>query len=138
MSSKLQLIIEKGSGSELWGRVEGKGDFLPTTIGKNETEIKKNIRMLIQDYLEHGGASDKFWKKVNPKTVELKVVYEIAAFFDIHSYLNISSVAERAGLNKGLVRQYASGVKRPSKVQATRISATIKALAKELQSVELV
>ncbi|MEJ7683745.1 MAG: hypothetical protein WKG06_38965 [Segetibacter sp.] len=54
-----------------------------------------------------------------------------------HSYLKISSIAEQAGINPGLVRQYASGVKHPSAEQAKKIEATIHKIANDLKQVEL-
>lgn len=59
---KIEVIIEK-SGNELWGRVEGKGDFLPTTVGHSTREVLQNLQELIADYLAHEGQEDSYWKK---------------------------------------------------------------------------
>ncbi len=57
---KINIIIEKGK-KEFWGRVEGY-DFLPVTVGKSIAEVIANLKMLIVDYIEHEGQSDKQWK----------------------------------------------------------------------------
>ena len=46
--------------------------------------------------------------------------------------MKISSVAGQAGLNPGLVRQYASGVKYPSAAQAGKIRNAVKKIARQL------
>ncbi len=68
---------------------------------------------------------------------DIEIKYDLEAFFMEHSYLKISSIAEQAKINPGLVRQYASGVKHPSAEQAKKIEATIHKIANDLQQVEL-
>ncbi len=51
--------------------------------------------------------------------------------------LNISSIAKRAGMNPGLLRQYASGVKHPSREQAKKIEDSIHKIANELREVTI-
>ncbi|MBX3240841.1 MAG: hypothetical protein KIT80_15155 [Chitinophagaceae bacterium] len=133
---KLQLILEKGDG-ELWGRIEGKGDFMPVTVGKNAKEVIKNITGLISDYLKHEGKEDKAWKNIDVSGLTFDLVYDIQAFFTEHDYLTASLIAKRAGINPGLMRQYSSGVKYPSAVQAQKIEQAIKEVGKELSSVRL-
>ena len=135
---KLQLLIEKAAGKDVSGRIENKGNFMPNTIAGSVKKVIDNIKELIIDYQEHGGNKDPFWKKVEVDDLDFDFVYNLQAFFMEHDYLNISSIARLAGLNPGLVRQYASGVKHPSKAQAQKIAKTVKTLAKNLQRIELV
>ncbi len=133
---KLQIIIEKNDGM-LWGRVEGKGNYMPTPYGKTKDAVIKNLRDLIGDYQLHEGKTDKFWSKLDVNKMEIEIQYDLEAFFEEHDYLSISSVAKRAGINASLMRQYATGIKHPSSDQAKRIEDTIHSLAKELKSVSL-
>lgn len=133
---KLLVIIEKGDG-ELWGRIEDKGMFLPVTIGKNTKEIIKNLSDLIIDYQQHEGRNDAAWKKVDVKKLRWELHYDVQAFFMEHDYLTASVIAKRAGINPGLMRQYSSGVKHPSALQAKKIEAAIHTVAKELKAVSL-
>ena len=133
---KLEVIIEKSDG-ELWGRIEGKGNFMPNTVGNTTEEVLTNLRMLISDYLTHEGIQDKAWSKVDPEKVQFELAYDLQAFFDEHDFLKQSKIAEIAKVNPGLLRQYASGVKHPSPDQTKKIEAAIHKLANELQAVSL-
>jgi len=130
-NKKITIIIEKNDGL-LWGRVEDMGDFMPTPYGENTAKVVKNLKELIQDYVSHEGKMDPVWNKIDPDLLDIEFKYDLQAYFQEHDYLKISSVAEQANLNPGLVRQYASGVKYPSAKQANKIRMAIKKIAKEL------
>jgi hypothetical protein len=129
--AKIEIIIEKNDGL-LWGRVEHKGRFMPTPYGKNTIKLIANLKELIADYVQHEGRKDFFWGKLDLNDLQIDFRYDLESFFQEHDYLKISSVAEQAGMNPGLVRQYASGVKYPSGEQADKIRRAIKKIAKEL------
>lgn len=133
---KLQVILEKSDGI-LWGRIEGKGNYMPTPYGKTKNEVIQNLKELIKDYQAHEGKSDKIWAKVSIDKLEIEIRYDLQAFFLEHDYLNISSIAKRAGINASLMRHYAAGIKYPSVAQAKKIEDTIHELAKELERVSL-
>jgi hypothetical protein len=88
--------------------------------------------MLIRDYTAHEGKKDAYWKKIDPDHMTIAFAYDLQSYFQEHDYLKISSVAEQAGLNPGLVRQYASGVKYPSAAQAGKIRNAVKKIARQL------
>jgi hypothetical protein len=129
--TKLQIIIEKNDGL-LWGRVENAGEFMQTPYGKDTNEVIKNLKELVCDYLANEGKSDKFWKRLDIENVDFVFSYDLQAYFQEHDYLKISSVAKQAGLNPGLLRQYASGVKYPSQGQTAKLKLAINKIAKEL------
>ncbi|HEY1870018.1 MAG TPA: hypothetical protein VGG71_03115 [Chitinophagaceae bacterium] len=131
IKAKIEIIIEKNDGL-LWGRVENKGRFMPTPYGRNTIKLIANLKELIADYVQHEGRKDLFWSKLNMNELQIDFRYDLESFFQEHDYLKISSVAELAGMNPGLVRQYASGVKYPSSEQADKIRRAIKKIAKEL------
>ncbi len=103
---KLQVIIEKNDG-ELWGRIEGKGNFMPTTVGSSTSKVLDNLKMLIEDYLQHEGKDDKGWNKLNMKDISFKITYDVQYFFHEHDFLKQSKIAELSVLIPGLLRQYA-------------------------------
>jgi hypothetical protein len=131
VKQRIEVIIEKNDGL-LWGRVEGQGNFMPTPYGSTTSKLVENLRELIADYVKNEGKKDSFWSRLNLADAEFEFSYDLESYFQEHDYLKISSVAEQAGMNPGLVRQYASGVKFPSGEQAKRIRAAIKKIAKEL------
>jgi len=133
---RLTIIIEKGDG-EIWGRVEAPG-FLNVTVGNSEAEITQNMFELIEDFLENEGQEDEYWKGVTLESIEFDYRYDLTAFFDLFSPLKINSIAEKAGINKALMRQYVSGVKHPSAQQVQKIESAIHAFGQNLMKVSLV
>ena len=116
------LIIEKDKG-KVWGRIN----------------YKKN---LITDYAGSIGALEKKMAKLlkefhNVNNPSFSHSYDLTVFFEEFNFLKQSKIAELAGVNPGLLRQYASGVKYPSSVQVKKIEMAVHELAKELQSVSL-
>jgi hypothetical protein len=130
-NEKIEIIIEKNDGL-LWGRVEGRGKFMPTPYGITTAKVIINLKELIKDYVSHEGKKDTFWKGLDLNHLQFEFKYDLESYFQEHDYLKISSVAEQAGMNPSLVRQYASGVKYPSSEQAEKIRGAIKKIAKDL------
>ncbi len=133
---KIEIIIEKNDGL-LWGRVENMGTHLLTPYGKTTEKLIENLNELVLDYLANEGKKDKFWNRVDISKVVFEFKYDLQAFFAEHDYLKISSVAEHAGINPGLLRQYASGVKYPSPDQAKKIEDAIHEIALELKEISI-
>ena len=52
-----------------------------------------------------------------------------------HGLLNQSSLARISGVNESLMRQYVSGIKKPSHIVTARIEAGLKKYAEELKSI---
>src|ERR1700730_1513539 len=119
---KLLLIIEKSKG-KLWGRVNYK-DNLITDFATNIDTLEKKMRKLLKDFHEL-------------QKVEFEYSYDLTVFFEEYDFLKQSKIAELAGMNPGLLRQYASGVKHPSLGQAKKIEKAVHNLAKELKSVSI-
>ena len=134
---KVNVIIEKGKDA-LWGRIEGIGDFLPVTTGANINEVLSSLKMLIADYVEHEGQEDKKWKNIDPESLSFEIHYDLRAFFDEFDFLNASSIAAKANINRSLLSQYINGVKYPSDKQAKRVETAIHEMAKKMNSVSLV
>jgi hypothetical protein len=130
-NEKIEIIIEKNDGL-LWGRVEGRGNYMPTPYGESTAKVLSNLKELVHDYVSNEGKKDPFWKKIDLESLKIEFKYDLQAYFQEHDYLKISAVAEQAGLNPGLVRQYASGVKYPSADQADKIRKAIKKIARDL------
>ncbi len=69
--------------------------------------------------------------------VKFEYAYDLTVFFEEFSFLNQSKIAELSGINASLLRQYASGVKNPSAVQAKKIQTAIRGLALRLKNVQI-
>ncbi len=133
---ELQVIIEKNEG-ELWGRIEGIGDFMPVVVGNTKLEVTSALKTLINDYKDHEGKEDKKWLEIDIENVVFTFSYDVQAFFEEFDFLNQTKIAQLAGINPALLRQYSSGVKHPSKEQALKIEVAIHKLAHDLEAVSV-
>lgn len=116
---KIEMIIERCE-NELTGRVNYNNNLI-IDHGANVKELDDRLKMLLYDF-----------EDIAPENVDFEYVYDVYALFSHFDFLNVSKVAERAGINPGLLRQYASQVKYPSKKQAQKIENTIHILAAEM------
>ncbi|WP_377469629.1 helix-turn-helix domain-containing protein [Pontibacter silvestris] len=132
----LRVIIEV-SGQELWGRIEGIGRFMPTTVGSSKKEVLDNLLMLIADYRKHEGQEDEAWGRIDPGQVAFEFAYDLQDFFQEYSILRQEKVAELSGIHPELLRQYASGEKYPLAEHAMKIEHAIHALARALLAVSV-
>jgi len=129
-TKKLTIILEKSDG-ELYGRIDDP-EFLYTTCGNDKNEVEKNLRNLIADFVKHEGKTSKRWNNVNAKELTFDFSYDLAAFFEIYDTVKITPIAKKAGVNESLLRQYVTGAKKASAVQAKKIESAVHQLGKEL------
>jgi hypothetical protein len=135
----MELIIEKANDGMLWGRVEvPEGEFQPVTVGKTTQEVIDNVISLISDHQNTDGDDVKYFANVNMQKPLFNISYDIQTLFSEFSFLKTTLIAEEAGINAGLMRQYSSGVKHPSPKQAQRIEDVIHKLAERMLAVSLV
>lgn len=64
--------------------------------------------------------------------LEFVYKYDMQSFFNYFSFLNVSKVAELAGINASLMRQYTSGVTTAGQKQYDKVNAAIKRISQEL------
>ena len=58
--------------------------------------------------------------------------YDMQSFFNYFSFLNVTKVAELAGINVSLMRQYTSGVATAGQKQYDKIRVAVEHISKEL------
>lgn len=66
--------------------------------------------------------------------LEFTYKYDMQSFFDYFSFLNVTKVAELAGINPSLMRQYTSGVANAGQKQYDKIRVAIGKISKELSA----
>lgn len=66
--------------------------------------------------------------------LEFTYKYDMQSFFDYFSFLNVTKVAELAGINPSLMRQYTSGVTNPGQKQYDKIRVAVERISKELSA----
>ena len=64
--------------------------------------------------------------------LEFVYKYDMQSFFDCFPFLNVSKVAELAGINPSLMRQYTSGVANAGQKQYDRIRNAVRKISREL------
>jgi hypothetical protein len=133
---KLTITLEKGDNNDLWGVCSTKY-FTLSTVAESRTGVANNIRDLIQDFIEHEGKEIEEWKNVDAGNLQFKYNYSLLAFFEAFDVIKITKLAELAGLNPGLVRQYAVDTRQPSLKQVKKIEDAIHKLGEELLKVRL-
>lgn len=121
----IALIIESTRDGKYWGRVQ-YDDNLIIEDASSVLELQRKMKGLLKD-----------WHSLDPKQISFDLQYDIAGLFDEKKFLNAAVIAERAGINKSLMRQYASGIKFPSLERAKQIEQVIHELGKEMIGIKI-
>lgn len=119
------MIVEKGSDKHLWGRVTLEDDLIVDSARSLES-LQKKLKKALQDF--HG---------ISPATIEFELAHDLTAVFSEKPYLNLSVVAQKLGINRSLMAQYASGNKFPSPERALAIEEAIHDLGRDLLQIRI-
>jgi hypothetical protein len=120
------IVIEQAKDGTLWGRLQ-YGEDLLTTSGNDLKELQQNFCEQLEGFYDLDASKLKF-----------EYTYDIGAFFECYSELNISAIAEKAGINASLLRQYKNRMKFPSQAQVQKLEDAIHVIGQELSKVTLV
>ena len=66
--------------------------------------------------------------------LEFSYKYDMQSFFNYFSFLNVTKVAELAGINASLMRQYTSGETTAGQKQYDKIRVAVERISKELSA----
>ncbi len=122
---KFTVIVEKSSKGRLWGRIKYKNNLLVEEAA-SMLSLKRKLKKLLADF--HDLESD---------ALDLDIAYDLSVFFEQNNFLSISGIAKRANMNSSLLRQYAAGLKFPSREKATKIETVIRSIGKELSGIKI-
>ena len=131
MATKVTIQVEKGKQEKNFScfMVEELPDFALAGYGNTAKQAIEDMYVAqkeIKELLEEEG-------KLMPE-LEFVFQFDIGSFFDYYSYLNMSGVAKKAGINASLMRQYSMGIHEPSKKRKQQILECLHQIAKELQT----
>jgi len=124
------VTISQASDGTFWCHTEEDvyGGGL-TAVGTSVKEAKEDLMVCLEeakeDFVEQGGTLEE---------VSFLYKYDLQSFFDYFSFLNITDIARRAGINPSLMRQYASGLKKAGEKTYSRLSACMSTITAELQA----
>lgn len=122
---KIELVIESAKEKEFWGRVLYDNNLI-VEQASTISELEGKMKMLLKEYHE-----------LNSNNISFDLKYDIAGLFEEKKFLNAAVIAERTGINKSLMRQYAVGIKFPSAERAKEIERVIHEFGKELLQIKI-
>lgn len=130
---KVMVTIYRASDGSYWCHTEedvyGCGlNSVGMSVEESKADLKDCLKEACDDYLAKGG---------EPYEVRFVYRYDMPSFFDYFSFLNVSEVARRAGINPSLMRQYTSGKKRAGEVIYSRLADCMNIITSELQASSL-
>ena len=99
------------------------------------TKLKRDLREGVRFHIE-GLYEEERQEWMNYEYDFEYIFKDIPSLVEAYnSFINQSSLARIAGINEGQMRQYAAGMKRPTRKTLARIETGVKQYAHELQSV---
>jgi predicted RNase H-like HicB family nuclease len=127
---KVLVTIERAKDGSYWCRTESPilGGFL-TSTGTTVQEAKEDLAECMAEAKEDLETEGKTFPEV-----EFTYKYDLQSFFNYFSFLNVSDIAKRAGVNPSLMRQYVSGVKNAGEKTYQRLAACVQNVGRELQA----
>lgn len=127
---KITIIVEQASDGFYWCRtVEDVGGVGLNSCGKT-VELAKNDLM---DCYQEAKEDQKEHGKDMPE-VEFVYKYDLRSFFNYFSFLNVTEIAKRSGINPSLMRQYSRGIKNAGEKTYQRLAVCMDNIKSELQA----
>lgn len=129
----INIYVEKAKEGTYWG-TSSNAPGVVSAFGGSLAELKKNFEQAYSDYIEVAKELNEDWVNVfeNPN-----LIYELdlQEFFKLVPEISITGIAEKANINKSLLRQYASGKANASEKRLKEIEEAVHQLGQELLSV---
>lgn len=105
---KVQIIVEQASDGKFWCYTEqGIGDVGLSAMGDSVAAAKADLMECCEEARKDAEENGKAFPEV-----EFEYKYDLQSFFNYFSFLNVSDIAKRAGINPSLMRQYSRGIKK--------------------------
>lgn len=134
MATKVAINVEKQPGNKSFAcyMVDEMEEFGLSGYGKTVSEAIEDLKLTEKETRE-------MMKDNGKEMPELEFVYhfDIGSLFDYYCYLNIAGVAKKIGINASLLRQYASGIHKPSENRRQLIMSTVKKMGNELLNLSI-
>ena len=125
---KVTVIVEKGSDGRYACYVEDEFEhFGLAGYGDTVAEAKSDLEVCYQEMKELENEEGR-----EMPVLEYTYKYDIQSFFNCFPFLNVSKVAEKAGINPALMRQYTCGAAKAGQKQYERLRRAILDITAEL------
>lgn len=127
---KVQVVVEQASDGKYWCYTEQNVNNVGlSSVGDTVAESKADLLRCYEeakvDAKENGEAFP---------ILEFEYKYDLRSFFNYFSFLNVSDIAKRAGINPSLMRQYSSGIKTAGEKTYQRLNACLNDIKSDLQA----
>ena len=130
MDMKVTVIMEKASDGYYSCFVEEDlPDFGLAGYGDTAEAAKEDMMKAYEEIKEMQVEEGK-----EVPELEFTYKYDMQSFFNYFSFLNVTKVAELAGINASLMRQYTSGVTAAGQKQYDKIRVAVERISKELSA----
>jgi len=127
---KVTAIIEKSTDGLYYVYIqEDLPGFGLTAIGETVEKAKEDLLIA---YTEMGEVFAEEGKEIVKLEFEYK--YDLQSFFNYFNWINVSKLADKAGINAALLRHYKKGISFASEKQCARIQQCVHELGGELQA----
>lgn len=125
---KVTVIVERASDGSFWCHTEesiaGVGlNACGSTVAEAKKDLSECLALAREDAKEEG--------KKFPE-LEFEYKYDLQSFFNYFSFLNVSEIAKRSGVNASLMRQYNRGIKKAGEKTYDRLSKCVSDITREL------
>ena len=128
---KANIIIEMASDGGFACYMQEEIPYVSLTgYGDSAREAKED---LLQTYEDMKDILAEEGKEI--PQLEFIYHYDMKSFFDYFDFLNVSRVAQLAGINPSLMRKYTSGVTMAREPQYRKLQKAVQSFASELQNV---
>jgi hypothetical protein len=131
MKQKVPVIVECASDGG-YGCYMDEPDELGFKFGLSG--YGNSVEEAKRDFLVAHDEMRELFREEGKEFPELEFVYkyDMQSFFNYFSFLNVSKVAELAGINASLMRQYTSGVANAGEKQYDKIKTAVARISEEL------
>ena len=130
----IKVFVEKAEDGTYWGTTQNIPGVV-TAYGSSLEELKKNLNIAFDDYLEVAEEEKEDWVQDIKKMTDWDYQMDLQAFFYLIPEVKISAIGKKAKINESLMRQYVTGKAAASEERVKLIEKVIHELGKELQSV---
>lgn len=131
---KTTALVERNSEGTFFIFTPDLDDFTVmgtgSTVAEAMSDFENSVKEVVESY-----ETDKLPAELRNFKWEYR--YDIASLFDYYSFINVSALAKRIGINSSLMRQYKGG-QYISKSQMSKIEKALREIGSELSSVSLV
>lgn len=70
---------------------------------------------------------------VGVPSIDIEYTFDIGALFNYYDFINVAGVSREIGISPAVMRQYATGARKPSQERKEQIVKGIKSLAKKME-----